>query len=647
MKKMFSILLILTVSNYLLAQENAIAKSCFYQAKAELENMLSGKTKPEYEKAIFIIENAWYENRIDENEYKIALQSNVDAIQELIKSNYKLSDIKQKPNYLFTQKQLEERYKKALTNWAIYTFMSRNTFFVDRNSASIHHSYHYSNSDPMGTNDWRNTQVINLNNTKYGNCFALASMFKILSDRLHSEASLCTAPSHIYIRHLDEKGVKYNVELGTQNFPGTGVISTITYSTDEAIQNNISQRELNDKQAIALCLVYLAKGYEYKFNNTSDIFILQCAETALQYDNKNLNALLLKAEYLENKFITQQKNISVLQKDREFQNYQALITDLYNLGYREMPLEMKNLIIRSSQNDSTLRVSAPVNPITSKGRYATISWGMFDERHEYKTIERIGNTLFNTKTKKITSFAKSEKLYNNYSFDPAVFAWNIDPLFKKYPAISPYAFCSNSPIVFFDPDGREQWICHNKGKNRDGTANIELVQYKGGKLYNTSGAEVTTTSPFINMVKTSIDNNKLSDPRVAQVFNDLENTTNKHLITNEDVLYERKGTSNRYAKDGKYLTVTVFKPDEDREEPELATADNDVLLGHDTKHAWNKEKGIRKTTTTDGVRDEESDAVNFENIIRDSKGVPLREKYNNIKIPDSKKVNPADYELER
>jgi hypothetical protein len=252
------------------------------------------------------------------------------------------------------------------------------------------------------------------------------------------------------------------VELGSKNFVGAGTLSTLTHSSPKSIQNNIALRRLTDKQSVALCLVYLAKGYEHKFNNTTDDFILQCAETVINYDDKNLNALLLKAEYLEHNLIAQQKAINILQTQKEFQEYQTLITCLYNLGYREMPLQMKNQLIKGWSKDTITKLSNETYARSETNlrkqilsREASVSWGLFDENFTEKPAERIGNTIFNTKTKKITSFAKDQNLYNNYNFDPVVFAWNIDPLYKKYPEISPYAFCANNPIYYVDLDGRE------------------------------------------------------------------------------------------------------------------------------------------------------------------------------------------------
>ena len=49
------------------------SKQYFQQAKSKLENMLSDKEKPSYEKAIFTIENAWYDNQIDKSNFDDAM----------------------------------------------------------------------------------------------------------------------------------------------------------------------------------------------------------------------------------------------------------------------------------------------------------------------------------------------------------------------------------------------------------------------------------------------------------------------------------------------------------------------------------------------------------------------------------------------
>ena len=59
-------------------------KSHFYSAKQELVNMLEGKTPLDYERAIFIIEDAYWENKNDFNLYQSILDFHTENILRII-----------------------------------------------------------------------------------------------------------------------------------------------------------------------------------------------------------------------------------------------------------------------------------------------------------------------------------------------------------------------------------------------------------------------------------------------------------------------------------------------------------------------------------------------------------------------------------
>lgn len=482
---------------YQLFSENSdtSGKAYYYSAKQHIENMLSGNEPISYEKAIFELENAWWQGSIDSVSYRNTLDFHVMNVGYLVSKFIDTMKLHPKSDLLVSSEQKKERYKKALINYSIYRYITKETEITGDEFLIHNDGFSYCKSDPMGTKDWTNTQVTNLLINHKGNCYALATLYKILSDRLNSDARLCTAPGHIYIRHADEKGTYYNVELSSRTFPGTGTLETITYTSNEATKNGISLRELDNKQAIALCLVYLAKGYEYKYHEKDNDFLLQCAESALRYDDHNLNAMLLKAEVMEQRLVAQKKEIKEIQKQKDFLDYQQWIAHIFSLGYREMPFEMKNILIKGWTKDTIVQLALTdhtpkrlKNSNVQQTRYASLSWGLFDEEMETKPFERYRNTVFDTKHKRIVAFLNDDILFSQYTFDPAVFALNVDPLAHKFPHQSPYCAFDNSPIWKCDPTGAAAStdVKENKDKTytvvaakNDGDNNIYKVDDKG------------------------------------------------------------------------------------------------------------------------------------------------------------------------
>lgn len=453
---------------------NSDGKENFYSAKQQIEDMLSGKVPLSFEKAVFITENAFHNNKYQFDDFKFE----IDVYSEYIKWHSQQANKKNVNDFKSTLIETAEvkynKHLKNLINYSIYTFLTDTVRLIDGDSIYSHSPYSYSLSDPIATKNWNNSQVINLLfNTKTGNCYALTSLFKIFSERLNSDAFVTTAPNHIFISHKDEKDITYNVEVGSKAFPGNGSIEALTYTTDRAIKSHIAMRALNMKQNIALNLIYLAKSYQNKYNITNDDFLLDCANSALKFDSLSLNAMLLKAEVLEEKLFASLKDNNITAFDKVKNNsfafdalkkYEAQIKTLFNLGYLEMPTEMKNIILSGFNNDPYIPVKNNTpTALQSKGEkhdkdYITLSKGVFEENPMPKVKERYSRIIFDTKKNCIIGFTEKEKTYNNYNFDPVLFALSIDPLAAKYPYYSPYSAFGNNPILYVDGDGRENIV---------------------------------------------------------------------------------------------------------------------------------------------------------------------------------------------
>lgn len=472
-------------SNFINSQTDS-TKLYFQQSFNELKSMLEGKQPMSFEKAVFLSENPYWDNKYAYQDFKDVITYESNKIQKLIVLNNKSDsmdfsvkiDFNAKKhninNLKYTEQEKREMYRKTLANWAIFKFITDTTNFYN----VIHYPFTYQLDDPFGANDWKHSQIMNLfiSDEKKGNCLALATLFKLYADRLNTNAYLCTAPQHIYIQHKDIKGDFYNVELATGTHPGDGSIKTLTYTDIEAIANGIALRRLTKpNEYLSLCLINLAKAYEHKFNSKDDNFILQCSELALKHDSLNLNAMLLNAQVLEERVLSyadkhKVSDLNKLKLDKTlsatFKKLEMQLADLNRLGYHQMPLYMQEMILaglKRKENEKIIVQDKTPNPFPSlkdvapeDKRYSTLSKGVFEEVHEKKAVEQYGRFKLNVKSKKIVQIVDT----SNFQFliDPVAFAWQIDPLTSKYPYYSPYSAFGNNPILYVDNDGRENIV---------------------------------------------------------------------------------------------------------------------------------------------------------------------------------------------
>ncbi len=502
------------ISTTLMATEQPESSKIQYNnAFIELKAMVEGKQPADFEKAVFTSENAYWNNEYSYTDFQKKIAGHLLWVQKLMEANdksdtmnfnvqvnsngrFNLDDIR------YTEEEKKELYNKALKNWAIFKYITDTTTIFP----FIHPSFAYASNDPFGMKDWSNSQVLNLitSNEQKGNCFALTGLYKILANRLGADAKICTAPQHIYIQHQDHKGDFYNVELATAGHPGDGMIQTLTYTTTEAIMSGIALRGFNEKESIGLCLVNLAKSYEHKFHTKNDAFILKCAELALKYDSLNLNALLLKQQVLDEKVIRYAlknniNDINQLKKDTRISGtvllLQKHLSKLYQLGYRQMPLDMQQLVMNgfSDENNGSLYADKNPSPFTTvkpkskdDEKYWSLSHGTFQEVFEHKKLENYGHFVFNTETKNIASVDTTSN--KNFIIDPVAFAYDFgarmydarlgrfistDPHASKYAGWSPYAAFNNNPIIYKDPDGKDG-IISIKGNSITVSAQIHL-----------------------------------------------------------------------------------------------------------------------------------------------------------------------------
>ncbi|WP_315821501.1 hypothetical protein [Paraflavitalea speifideaquila] len=109
---------------------------------------------------------------------------------------------------------------------------------------------------------------------------------------------------------------------------------------------------LSNVQSLALYVLDLTKGYEFQTGNYRDDFLLQCSALALQYYPLCVQALLLKAETLK-RIYEREQAAQTQAATVGYGELERLYTQLFDLGYREMPDGMYRDWLRSLQREKS------------------------------------------------------------------------------------------------------------------------------------------------------------------------------------------------------------------------------------------------------------------------------------------------------
>ena len=304
----------------------------YREALAEMQAMLEGQQPADLKRAVYLVENAWWENNLD-----------YEAFCDEIRRLAVLCDLYRLTNSLlhYTHDDKDDVAK----NGAIFRVM---TDTLRLSGGRRHLPFRYDFEDFAGHQDWSSMFVSRLLATGRGNCHSLPLLYRILAAETGARAWLALAPNHIYIKCHNRQMGWYNTELTSATFPADAQLAASGYITLEAIRHGLYMDTLSAKQAIALCVTDLAKGYERRMGRDS-LFVLSCTGLALEHFPDYVNALLLKAETLKYLFEQRMKKVGVAYPAELLADASAaaLYTDMEHiyrrlllLGYREMPEQM-------------------------------------------------------------------------------------------------------------------------------------------------------------------------------------------------------------------------------------------------------------------------------------------------------------------
>lgn len=281
--------------------------------------------------ATFLIENAFFEEKMDYAEFEKTVKQTGDFLRE------KMNELGYDPN------------RNLAKNFMLFQFFADTLEIKSKNLKHLPFKYDF--EDYQGIKDWSKMFVTKLLKTGKGQCNSLPRLYLILAEEIGAEAFLSLSPNHSYIKFRDEDENWYNVELTNGMFTTQSMILQSGFIKSEALQNGIYMQEMTEPQLLSQLLSDFAMGYTRKFGY--DPFVKKVADKALELYPNSVTAQMIKSNYLTIQFeyVTQQvginpRNRQELQNIRHFPKIVEMLNKVNaqydkidNLGFEFMSAE--------------------------------------------------------------------------------------------------------------------------------------------------------------------------------------------------------------------------------------------------------------------------------------------------------------------
>lgn len=314
-------------------------------------------------KAVFITENAFYEEK-----------ENYDEFDKIIKQTGSfLREKMQELNY--------DTNSNLAKNLILFQFFSDTLEIKSKDLKHLPIQYDF--NDFWGRKDWSKMFVTKLIRTGKGQCHSLPLLYLMLAKEIDAEAYLSTSPNHFYIKFQDEKKKWYNVELTNHMFTADSFVSQNGYITSEALLNGLYMGELSNKGLMSQIIGDLAMGYTRKFGY--DTFAKKMIDKAEKLNPNNIGIIQLNSNYMTIKFEHVAHQLGINPRDKnDLQNIRfypfavdllnqtnALYNKIDDLGHKEMPAEqyeswlssLKEKKQEQNHNELKKRIKLKVNKI--------------------------------------------------------------------------------------------------------------------------------------------------------------------------------------------------------------------------------------------------------------------------------------------
>lgn len=202
---------------------SAYSQAAYYREQLRLANMLNGRDSLDLQKAVYAVENAYYNGNLN----KEAFDRQIDMYAEFCKRILLSGDVR------YDGKGDE---RSAMAQCAVFVFMTDTIPMQMGDTVVGHLPFEYNFDDYSGREDWSNMFVSRMMQTKRGNCHSMPLLYKMIMDRLGEECWLALAPNHMYIKARNQRAGWYNIELTCADFPTDAWLTASGYIHLDAIR---------------------------------------------------------------------------------------------------------------------------------------------------------------------------------------------------------------------------------------------------------------------------------------------------------------------------------------------------------------------------------------------------------------------------
>lgn len=184
--------------------------------------------------------------------------------------------------------------------------------FTEPGSWNDFRPFRYDLEDPFGKN-LRNKLLSTYLATRKGNCVSMPILFAIVSQKVGLEATLSTAPLHVFARVKTDEGTWFNVEATSFGTKTDSRYRTDFHITPRAVESGIYLRTLTRRQSLGVVIETLMEHYGKTGRQQRRMAL---ADIVLRLDPKSVAALLHKgsacSKLLREQYIGQYQSIDQL-----------------------------------------------------------------------------------------------------------------------------------------------------------------------------------------------------------------------------------------------------------------------------------------------------------------------------------------------